>query len=126
MSQNVFIFITSAKDEADFAQEIATIFDVQLHSAMDENCSFAFADFDNHLHCFICKNVYDISDLSEQNYQYQLSVYAQGYDQIITAEMQINHGKHIFNKLKETKQYTLLLIMGFWNILDQFTLTLDE
>jgi hypothetical protein len=121
MGQSVFLFVTSPKNIDEFTEEIGAIFDVELEEVIDDDRLFEFWMPEINLQCFICNNVHDLGDLSSQNYQYQLKVFAWGSEN--SREKQIDHGRSMFASLKETKLYNLLLVMGFWKILDQFDVT---
>ncbi len=126
MSINASVFVAdpTTKDITELAHDVATILDttlIELDSS--SRCAFAFdLDVDDilSLSCRICVCDSNISYLTTKEYRYRLSIYASGYKPNEAKEATIRCGQLVFERLKATKRYGLLLVLDFGLVIEEF------
>lgn len=128
MSRNISVFIASpeTKDVVELAQQMAAILGTELvESIGDARCPFAFweqLDDELSLQCFVCDmwKDDDMTDLTLQTYHYHLSMRAYEYKPGTVEEAHIRCGRFVFDKLKATNKYDLLLVLDFGIVIEEF------
>lgn len=120
MSATVSLFIAADKSLEKFLEEVSELFQVTLEDFVDEDCHHVFTDPENRFHCVICSYSGNLSHLSDENYAYELNIYPGPIMTTSILEAKIKGGHKVFQDFKANKNYALLLLRDYGEVLDKY------
>ena len=118
MSDDINVFVDSNESVEDFGQQIEPILGIKLERDMTKlglNSSFyiySYAEMERHWFGFlrVPKGFFlNDRDMLFETYNYRIQIHVFGDDPIETAERQRELGLTVFDRLKATGQYRLLM-----------------
>lgn len=114
------IYIQSTEEVAELVGSLEKILHVRFQPSLEPDVLSAFTDSEAIIEVNLERNYDDLSDVTPVDFQYPLNIVTKSNIPIRKEKGQIDYARELFQRLKETGRYPLLLLNNAEDILDEY------
>ena len=120
MSATSHVFIDSSSDMDDILEEIAQILDSEVKTTQNPMCPYIFILKTVSLNCPFRHNDYELDDLSEQIYKFELEILPHDIDVDERVDALIEGAMYVFERFKSTAYFPVMAVFNLEKRLAEF------
>ena len=120
MSATSHVFFDSSLDMDSLAEELTHILEAEVIRSPNSIAPYVFIFEAANLKCFLGRSAYQLNDLSQQTYRFELYVVPMGVEADERGDALIEGAKYVFDKLKATGRFPVMAVFNLERVLVEF------